>query len=79
MCYAVKILFHELGVNPLVHEIDHDPEGREIEKALSRMGGSTPVPTVFIAGKLVGSTNEVMSLHLGGSLIPMLKPYQNIS
>ncbi|KAF8387898.1 hypothetical protein HHK36_026560 [Tetracentron sinense] len=76
MCYAVKILFHELGVNPLFHYIDQNPEGREMEKALVRMGCSTPVPAVFIDGKLIGSTNEVMSLHLSGSLVPMLKPYQ---
>ncbi|KAF9621029.1 hypothetical protein IFM89_015851 [Coptis chinensis] len=80
MCYAVKILFHELRVDPMVHEIDLDPaEGREIEKTLLRMGYSTPVPAVFIGGKLVGSTNEVMSLHLSGSLVQMLKPYQTIS
>ncbi|KAI3952536.1 hypothetical protein MKW92_052476 [Papaver armeniacum] len=67
MCYAVKILFHELGVNPLIHELDQDPEGREMEKALMRMGCNTPVPSVFINGEFVGSTNEVMSLHLGGT------------
>lgn len=76
MCYAVKILFHELGVNPLIHELDQDPEGREMEKALMRMGCNTPVPSVFINGEFVGSTNEVMSLHLGGSLLPLLRPYQ---
>ncbi|KAL1816590.1 hypothetical protein ACET3Z_019164 [Daucus carota] len=66
-------------VEPVVHELDQDPEGREIEKALLRMGCNSPaVPAVFINGKLVGSTNEVMSLHLTGSLTPMLKPYQNI-
>ncbi|XP_074365226.1 glutaredoxin-C13-like [Apium graveolens] len=80
LCYAVNILFHELKVEPVVHEIDQDPEGREIEKALLRMGCNNPaVPAVFINGKLIGSTNEVMSLHLSGSLIPQLKPYQNIS
>ncbi|KAL5712913.1 Glutaredoxin-C13 [Ranunculus cassubicifolius] len=78
MCYAVKILFHEIGVIPMVHEIDQDPDGKEIEKALVRMGCNTPVPTVFIGGKLVGSTNEVMSLHLSGSLIPLLRPYQTM-
>ena len=78
LCYAVKILFREIGVDPLVHELDQDPEGREMEKALTRLGcNDAPVPAVFIGGKLMGSTNEVMSLHLSGSLIPMLKPYQN--
>ncbi|KAK9281818.1 hypothetical protein L1049_004724 [Liquidambar formosana] len=76
MCYAVTILFQELGVSPVKHEIDQDPEGREMEKALSRLGCNAPVPAVFIDGKLVGSTNEVMSLHLSGKLLPMLKPYQ---
>ncbi|XP_042475496.1 monothiol glutaredoxin-S9-like [Macadamia integrifolia] len=79
MCYAVKILFHELGVSPMVHELDQDPEGRDMERALQRMGCSSPVPAVFIGGKLVGSTNEVMTLHLSGSLVPLIKPYQAMS
>jgi glutaredoxin 3 len=28
---------------------------------------------VFIGGKLVGSTNTIMSLHLSGKLVPLLK------
>ncbi|XP_061351033.1 monothiol glutaredoxin-S9-like [Gastrolobium bilobum] len=76
LCYAVNILFQELGVIPIVHEIDKDPEGREMERAITRLGCIAPVPAVFIGGKLVGSTNEVMSLHLSGSLTPLLKPYR---
>ncbi|KAK9136974.1 hypothetical protein Sjap_007568 [Stephania japonica] len=76
MCYSVKVLFHELGVNPVVHEIDQHPEGRDIERALRTLGCQTPVPAVFIGGSLVGSTNEVMSLHLNGSLVPLLRPYR---
>ncbi|XP_057507982.1 monothiol glutaredoxin-S9-like [Actinidia eriantha] len=79
LCYAVNVLFQELGVSPVVYDIDQDPEGREMEKAIIRMGCNAPVPAVFINGKLIGSTNEVMSLHLSGSLTPMLKPYQNLS
>ncbi|KAL4379163.1 hypothetical protein GQ457_02G002910 [Hibiscus cannabinus] len=78
MCYAVKILFQELGVTPTVHELDQDPEGWEMEKALMRLGCNGPVPAIFIGGKLVGSTNEVMSLHLSRGLMPMLKPYQTL-
>ncbi|KAF5782563.1 putative thioredoxin-disulfide reductase [Helianthus annuus] len=78
LCYAVTILFQELRVNPIVYEIDQHPEGREMEKSLPKQGCNT-VPAVFIGGKLVGSTNEVMSLHLSGSLIPLLKPYQSLS
>ncbi|KAK3415590.1 glutaredoxin-C13 [Eucalyptus grandis] len=76
LCYTVTILFRDLGVQPRVYEIDRDPECREIEKALVRLGCNAPVPAVFIGGQLVGSTNEVMSLHLSGSLIPMIRPYQ---
>ncbi|CAL5208936.1 unnamed protein product [Lathyrus oleraceus] len=74
LCYAVNFLFQEIGVFPVIHEIDKDPEGKEMEKALKKLGLNAPVPAVFIGGKLVGSTNEVMSLHLRGSLIPLLRP-----
>ncbi|XP_004495992.1 monothiol glutaredoxin-S9 [Cicer arietinum] len=76
MCYAVNILFRELGVFPVVHEIDKDPEGKEMEKAITKLGCNAPVPAVFIGGKLVGSTNEVMSLHLSGSLTPLIRPFR---
>ncbi|XP_059436163.1 glutaredoxin-C9-like [Corylus avellana] len=68
----VKVLFKELGVTPMVCEIDQDPEGREMEKALMKLGCNAPVPIVFIGGHLIGSTNEVMSLHLSGQLMPRL-------
>ncbi|KAI3979657.1 hypothetical protein MKX01_013752 [Papaver californicum] len=76
MCYTVKILFHELGVNPLIHELDQDPEGKDMERALMRMGCNTAVPAVYINGQFIGSTSEIMSLHLGGSLLPLVRPYQ---
>jgi glutaredoxin 3 len=75
LCYAVNVLFQEVGVFPVVHEIDNDPDGKEMEKAIKRLGCNAPVPAVFIGGRLVGSTNEVNSLHLSGSLIPLLRPY----
>ncbi|MBA0736857.1 hypothetical protein Gogos_010346, partial [Gossypium gossypioides] len=58
LCYAIIILFQELGVTSTVHEIDQDPEGREIEKTLMRLGCNAPVPAIFVGGRLVGSTNE---------------------
>lgn len=78
LCFAVSVLLRELGVSPMVYELDQDPEGRDMEKALVRLQGchTPPVPAVFIAGDLVGSTNEVMSLHLSGDLNRMLKPYK---
>lgn len=75
MCHTVTRLMADLGVNALVHELDSDPRGKDMERALLKMlGGRGPaVPAVFIGGKLVGGTNRVMSLHLAGELVPMLK------
>lgn len=74
MSHTVIRLFIEFGVNPTVYELDKDPRGREMERALSKLLGRTPaVPAVFIGGKLVGSTESVFTLHMSGSLIPMLK------
>ncbi|KAM0889340.1 hypothetical protein ACQ4PT_027783 [Festuca glaucescens] len=75
LCHTVERLFSDqLGVNVLVHELDQDPVGKEMERALLNVLGTGPsVPVVFIGGKLIGGTNKVMSLHLGGELVPMLK------
>ncbi|XP_022156514.1 glutaredoxin-C1-like [Momordica charantia] len=75
MCHAVKRLFCGMGVNPTVYELDEDPRGKEIEKALTRLigSGSSPVPAVFIGGKLIGSLDRVMASHINGSLVPLLK------
>ncbi|XP_044485583.1 monothiol glutaredoxin-S5-like [Mangifera indica] len=73
MCHTIKTLFSEFGVNPAVYELDEIPAGREIEQALSRLGCNPTVPAVFIGGELVGGANQVMSLHLNRTLIPMLK------
>ncbi|KAK9757020.1 hypothetical protein RND81_01G135400 [Saponaria officinalis] len=77
LCYTVSILLQELGVTPFIYEIDKDPDGKEIEKALIKLGCNTPVLAVFIGGNFMGSTNEIMSLHLRGSLIPLIKPYHH--
>ncbi|CAA7399930.1 unnamed protein product [Spirodela intermedia] len=73
MCHAIKSLFQDLGVNYTVHELDEEPYGADIVTALSRLiGRSSPLPAVFVGGKLVGSTDRVMALHLAGKLAPLL-------
>lgn len=72
MCHAVKRLFCGMGVNPTVYELDMDPRGKEIERALSRLLGSS-VPVVFIGGKLIGAMDRVMASHINGTLVPLLK------
>ncbi|XP_039126608.1 putative glutaredoxin-C14 [Dioscorea cayenensis subsp. rotundata] len=74
MCYTVKRLFTDLGVNVSVHELDQDPNGKEIERALiNLLGKSSSVPAVFISGKFIGYTEKVMSLHLSGDLMILLR------
>ncbi|KAJ1687735.1 hypothetical protein LUZ63_019125 [Rhynchospora breviuscula] len=74
MSHTVIRLLIDFGVNPMVHELDKDPRGREMERALAKLLGHTPVvPAVFIGGKLVGSTENILTLHMTGNLIPMLK------
>jgi glutaredoxin 3 len=76
MCHAVKRLFCGMGVNPTVYELDQDPRGKEIERALMRLLGiNSPgtVPVVFIGGKLIGAMDRVMASHINGTLVPLLK------
>ena len=79
MCTAVTTLLGELAVSAAVHELDRDPLGKEMEKELARRlygsggRGGPAVPAVFIGGRLVGSTDKVMSLHLSGNLVPLLR------
>ncbi|CAE6193976.1 unnamed protein product [Arabidopsis arenosa] len=73
MSHTIKTLFIDFGVNPTIYELDEINRGKEIEQALAQLGCSPTVPVVFIGGQLVGGANQVMSLHLNRSLVPMLK------
>ncbi|CAA2970725.1 glutaredoxin-C1-like [Olea europaea var. sylvestris] len=74
MCHAIKRLFSGMGVNANVYELDEDPRGIEMEKALiGLLGSSSAVPVVFIGGKLVGAMDTVMTSHINGTLVPLLK------
>ena len=76
MCHAVHTLFTDLGVSWMVHDLDKDPQGKDVKRVLAGMVGparSSPLPAVFIGGALVGPTDRVMSLHVGGQLVPLLR------
>ncbi|XP_058742352.1 glutaredoxin-C11-like [Vicia villosa] len=72
MCHSITQLFYELGASPAVHDLDNEPYGREMERALRSLGCNPSVPAVFIGGKFVGSSKDVISLHVDGSLKQML-------
>ncbi|TYJ20385.1 hypothetical protein E1A91_A09G260900v1 [Gossypium mustelinum] len=73
MCHAIKRLFYEQGVSPVIYELDEDARGKEMEWALMRLGCNPSVPAVFIGGRFIGSANTIMTLHLNGSLKNLLK------
>ncbi|KAG2562047.1 hypothetical protein PVAP13_8KG279900 [Panicum virgatum] len=64
MCHTVTRLMANQGVNSL-----------EMERALLKIlgGRGPPALAFFIGGRLGGGTNKIMSLHLGGELVPMLR------
>lgn len=70
----MKTLFEQIGTIPEVYEIDRDPCRREIEMALVKLLNRHPaVPSVFIGGKPIGATDTILTLHLSGRLVPLLK------
>ncbi|WCJ27105.1 Glutaredoxin-C9 [Euphorbia peplus] len=77
MCHVVKKLMLGLGVNPAVFEVDEKEEAVVI-KELSVInrgsgGGEVQFPVVFVGGKLFGGLERVMSTHISGELVPILK------
>ncbi|XP_020093123.1 glutaredoxin-C9-like [Ananas comosus] len=89
MCHVVKRLLLGLGVGPTVYELDQLDRGvADIQAVLSHLLASTSpaaasgasgsatasaVPVVFVGGKLLGGVEKVMSCHINGSLVPLLK------
>ncbi|WCJ21398.1 Thioredoxin superfamily protein [Euphorbia peplus] len=72
MSHSIKSLISGFGANPTVYELDHIPNGHLIEATLIQLGCQPSVPCVFIAQKLVGGENQVMTLHVRNQLIPLL-------
>ena len=70
----MKAFFSDLGVSYDVHELDQAPNGKQMLGELAKLvGRKTPVPVVFVGGRLLGSMDKVMSLHLRGELLVILR------
>ncbi|KAF7154188.1 hypothetical protein RHSIM_Rhsim01G0281400 [Rhododendron simsii] len=73
MSEAIKILLYGFGANPAIYELDELQNGQQLERELvDQLGRRPSVPAVFIGGRLVGGSNEVMSLQVKGELKKML-------
>ncbi|KAF3791901.1 Glutaredoxin-C1 [Nymphaea thermarum] len=75
MCHVARQLLCGMGVNPTVYELDEEEDGgSRTEDALALIAGRhPPVPAVFIGGRFVGGLERLMSIHIKGNLVPMLK------
>ncbi|XP_059664303.1 monothiol glutaredoxin-S1-like [Cornus florida] len=69
ICHSIKELIRGFGANPIVYELDHHPDGDEIER---KLGGNQCLPVVYIGQKLVGGAKQVTSLHVRGELVQEL-------
>ncbi|KAF7154818.1 hypothetical protein RHSIM_Rhsim01G0281100 [Rhododendron simsii] len=58
---------------PAIYELDELQNGQQLERELvDQLGRRPSVPAVFIGGKLVGGSNEIMSLQVKGELKKVL-------
>ncbi|XP_074310284.1 monothiol glutaredoxin-S1-like [Silene latifolia] len=73
MSHSVQQLISSYGANATVYQLDEMPNGKEVEKALQRLGLKPCVPAVFIGQKFVGGAKEIISMQVQGRLTPMLK------
>ncbi|KAL5716314.1 hypothetical protein ACHQM5_018028 [Ranunculus cassubicifolius] len=80
MCHVVKKLLFGLGVGPTIVEMDQAEGGKEMQEMLEKLiwgdgvkGTTMVVPAVFVGGKYLGGVGTVMSYHINGTLVPLLK------
>ena len=72
MSHSMKQLITSYGANPVVYELDELPNGREIDRALQKLGCKPGVPAAFIGQKVIGGAKDIISLQVQGKLVPML-------
>ncbi|GLT80910.1 hypothetical protein SLA2020_523210 [Shorea laevis] len=85
MCHVVKRLLLGHGVNPVVFEVEEEREAAVVNElgAINggkrggggggKDGGGVQFPAVFVGGRLFGGLDKVMSTHISGELVPILK------
>lgn len=76
MCHVVQRLLQGLGVNPPLYEVPEADEAAvaaEISRNIGSCDGGVQFPAVFVGGKLFGGLERVMSTHISGELVPILK------
>ncbi|CAG9466627.1 unnamed protein product [Pedinophyceae sp. YPF-701] len=71
-CTRVKSLLQEMGVKPIVIELDVIPDGDTVQATLAGVSGMRTVPQVFIGGELVGGCDDTVAAKTSGRLEGLL-------
>ena len=70
-CARAKSLLGKKGVEYVDHDVLVDPALRET--MVTRAGGRQTVPQIFIDGRHIGGSDELLALDRAGGLDPLLK------
>lgn len=70
-CMRAKALLDSKGVEYTDHDVMMNSTKRQ--EMLSRSGGRTSVPQIFIGEEHVGGCDELMALERSGKLDPLLQ------
>jgi glutaredoxin 3 len=69
-CVRAKALFDKLGVTYTGIDISTNPDLRQ--EMMSRSGGRTSVPQIFIGETHIGGSDDLYDLHQSGNLTKYL-------
>ncbi len=69
-CARAKALLDSKGVTYVEHDAPSGSKKRE--EAITRSGGRTTVPQIFINGEAIGGCDDLVALERAGKLDPLL-------
>ena len=70
-CYRAKKLLESKGVT--FEEIDVMVQPARRAEMITRSGGRTSVPQIFVDGRHIGNCDEIYALEAAGKLTPLLE------
>ncbi len=70
-CIMAKKLLNRKGVEYEEYAVDRQPELRK--EMVTRAGGRTTVPQIFINGRHIGGCDDLTELDMDGELDPLLR------
>ena len=60
-CKQAKKALVDIGIKPVVVELDQRPDGRHIQTALMQLTGQRTVPNVWLNGKFIGGCDDTLA------------------